>query len=97
MSSFAEYEKMAMLELSSAQRDVLEKRFHEVSEGFSALDSYDVSGILPLVTVLERHNVMREDTSSKPISRDELLKNAAEQRNADELSDGYFRVPAAIE
>ena len=91
MSSFADYESMAMLELSESERSELEKRFGEIADGFSALDAFDVDGVEPLVTVLDLHNVLREDVSAKFLSRDELLKNAPEQH------DGCFQVPAAID
>jgi len=43
------------------------------------------------VTVLDLHNILREDAAAKYFSREELLVNAPEQHN------GYFRAPAAID
>ena len=91
MRKFSDYENMAMLELSESERASLTKRFDEIVGGFSALDAFDTSEVEPLVSVLDLHSVLREDVSSKFISRDELLENAPEQ------NDGYFQVPAAIE
>ena len=91
MRKFEDYESMAMLDLPESERALLKKRFDEISGEFSAIDAYDTNGALPLVTVLELHNVMREDVAAKFISRDELLENAPEQH------DGYFQVPAAID
>ena len=91
MRNFNDFEKMAMLDLSESERERLRKRFEEITDTFSVLDEYDVSGVEPLVTVLDLHNVMREDVSGKSFSRDELLMNAPEQH------DGYFKVPAAID
>ena len=91
MSSFEDYENMAMLDLSEAERKNLKARFDEITDSFSALDAYDTTGIEPLVTVLCLHNVIREDITAKNISREELLKNAPEQH------DGYFQVPATID
>jgi len=88
---FADFESMAMLDLPETERIRLIARFDEIISGFSVLDDYDTSDAEPLVSVLELHNVMREDVAVKFISRDELLKNAPEQH------DGYFQVPAAIE
>jgi len=91
MSEICDYEKTAMLELSSPERETLKERFDTIKNGFSALDRYDTSEVEPLVTVLDVCNVIREDISEKIIQREELLKNAPEQ------SDGYFRVPATID
>jgi len=82
---------MAMLDLTESERTHLKERFDEISSGFSALDAYDTDGALPLVTVLELRNVMREDITAKFMPREELLENAPEQH------DGYFQVPAAID
>ena len=91
LSKFVDYEGMVMLDLPEEERVRLMERFDAVVSGFSVLDDVDVSGVEPLVSVLDSSNVMREDVASKLISRDELLKNAPEQH------DGYFQVPAAIE
>ena len=80
-----------MLDLSESERSQLKERFEAVSGGFSALDAYNTDEVEPLVTVLESHNILREDVSSKFMPRGELLANAPEQH------DGYFQVPAAIE
>ena len=82
---------MAMLDLSESESALLKARFDEVAGGFSALDAYDTNEVEPLVTVLDLKTVMREDVSSKFISREVLLENAPVQH------DGYFQVPAAID
>jgi len=91
MKSFTGYENMVMLDLSESKRLRLSERFEEIVAGFSELDAFDVSGVEPLVSVLDLHSILREDISSKSLSRDELLKNAPVQ------NDGYFEVPAAID
>ena len=80
-----------MLDLQDAEREELEARFDAVVGCFDMLDKYDATGAEPLATTLSIANVLREDVSSKLISREELLKNAPEQH------DGYFRVPATID
>jgi aspartyl-tRNA(Asn)/glutamyl-tRNA(Gln) amidotransferase subunit C len=81
---------MAMFNLPEAERVALKERFDEIANGFSALDKYDTYGVEPLVTVLDLHNILRDDIPTKFMPRDELMKNAPEQE------DGYFRVPATI-
>jgi len=91
LRAFSDYENMAMLELSDAERLRLKERFDEITGGFAALDAYDTDGIEPLVSVLDSFNILREDVSVKKLSREELLANAPEQH------DGYFQVPATID
>jgi len=91
MRSFKDYEYMAALDLPESERAVLEARFDDVVSGFAVLDDYDTDGVLPLVSVLDLHSVLRDDVSAKFVSREVLLDNAPES------SDGYFQVPAAIE
>jgi len=91
LRKFADYEGMAMLDLSESERALLRERFEEISDGFSALDAYDTDGVVPLVSVLDLHSVMREDVASSFMPRDELMANAPEKH------DGYFQVPAAID
>jgi len=94
MRNFTDYENMAMLELSESERTILSEHFDEIVGGFAALDAYDdsiLSGVEPLVSVLDLNNVLREDVASDFIQREELLRNAPEQH------DGYFQVPAAID
>jgi len=90
MRDFSDYENMAMLDLEANEREVIEKQFAEIVQSFSGLDKYDTSDILPLVSVLDLHNVFREDVAIKRFSRDELLANAPERK------DGYFVVPETI-
>ena len=104
MKEFTDYENMAMLELSESESALLRESFDEVVSRFSALDDFgtggadgdgvggacDLSGVEPLVSVLDINNVLREDVSFDFMPREGLLKNAPEQH------DGYFQVPATI-
>jgi len=91
MRDFKDYENMAMLDLPDPERVELEARFDEIVGSFAALDDYDTDSVLPLVSVLDVHNVLREDVTEKLFLRDEVLANAPEKY------DGYFQVPAAID
>ena len=91
MENIVRYEKIAMIKLSESEHETLSERFDTVIADFCALDEYDTTGVEPLVSVLDVHNIMRDDIPMKAIQREELLKNAPEQY------DGYFQVPATIE
>jgi len=82
---------MAMFDLPENELSKLSERIDTVRIGFSGLEKYDTSDVLPLITVLDNQNEMRDDVEKKMISREDLLKNAPGQQ------DGYIRVPAAID
>jgi len=85
------YEKMAMLDLKSSERDAIYERMKELENYFLRLEQIDTENVQPLVSVLDIKNVLREDVSFKRISRDEMLENAPEQW------DGYISVPGTLE
>ena len=89
MRKFTDFEKMVMLDLPDDERTLVMERFDKVFGGFAVLDDIDVSGVEPLVSVLDLQNIMRDDVAQKLNSKDDLLKNAPAQH------DGYFQVPAA--
>ena len=91
MIEIKEYEDMAMLEIPDDEREVLSGRFNRLADGFSTLEKIDTDDVEPLVTVLDLHNIMREDVTKKLLPRDEILANAPEQY------DGYFQVPGTLE
>ena len=91
MLEISQYEAMAMLDLQEGEREELRNRLQALLESFKALDSTDVDGVQPLVSVIDRYNVLREDAAEKIISREKLLANAPEQY------DGYFQVPGTLE
>jgi len=90
LRSFSDYENMAMLDLSDAERARLKERFDEIVAGFSALDAIDVEGVKPLVSVLDLQNILREDIAHKTFTREKMLSSAPEQYG------GYFQIPKTI-
>ena len=90
MIDIKKYESVAMIDLPDGERESLGRRACTLTEGFAALDGVCAEAAEPLVTVLNLHNILREDTAEKNITRDEILANAPEQ------FDGYFQVPGTI-
>ena len=90
MPDIKAYEVMAMLDLEADESDRLSKRIGELTESFESLAQIETDDIEPLVSVLDLRNIMREDASSKLVTRDTLLSNAPEQY------DGYFQVPGTL-
>ena len=90
MKNIKDYESMAKLDLPDDERQQISAIADRLIDGFSALSSIDTDGVEPLFTVLDVQNVLREDISTKMLSRDELLANAPMQ------NDGYFQVPKTL-
>ncbi len=91
MYDFKRYESLAKLSLNESERTLISSYGDLLVNSFDRLDTIDVQGVEPLVTVLDVTNVLREDIAEKHITREELLSNAPEQ------SDGYFQVPRTID
>jgi len=91
MQNINKYEAMEMLDLPDAEREEIEELADALTAGFDTLARIDTNGVLPLITVLDLQNVLREDVAEKRFSREEILKNAPEQY------DGHFQVPGTLE
>ena len=91
MQNIKDYEAMAKLNLSGEERAWVNARADMLTASFAALEKIDTKDTAPMVSVLDLQNVLREDISSKMISREELLSNAPEQY------DGYFQAPRTLE
>ena len=85
------YETMAKINLDTGTREWALKAISELEKDFAQLAYIDTTKIQPLVTVLDAHDVMREDVAMQLVTRDELLERAVEQY------DGYFQVPKTLE
>ncbi|MDR2889494.1 MAG: Asp-tRNA(Asn)/Glu-tRNA(Gln) amidotransferase subunit GatC [Lachnospiraceae bacterium] len=91
MSNITEYAAIERLALTDSETDLISAKANYLEEGFAALASVDTSALAPLVTVLAVESVLREDVSTKMLSREDLLATAPEQY------DGYFQVPKTLE
>jgi aspartyl-tRNA(Asn)/glutamyl-tRNA(Gln) amidotransferase subunit C len=91
MFDIKSYESLAKLSLNESERTVISKYSELLTKSFDELEEISVEKVKPLVTVLNVNNILREDISTKFMTREELLSNAPEQ------SDGYFQVPRTID
>ena len=91
MRNFSSYETLSKLSLTEDERSRISGCADMLAESFQELESYDTAGAIPLVTVLDIQNVLREDAHVKTIPRDEILANAPDR------SGGYFRAPKILE
>jgi len=90
MCDISEYEAVVMLDLPGDEREALTRRVNDLECGYAALEAIDTGKTQPLVSVLNSHNILRDDKALKLFSRDEILANAPES------FDGFFQVPGTI-
>ncbi|MCL2401997.1 MAG: aspartyl/glutamyl-tRNA amidotransferase subunit C, partial [Oscillospiraceae bacterium] len=76
MFNIKAYENMSMLDLPADQREQLNACAETLISGFATLETIDADNVEPLVTVLDLHNILREDTAAKLFTREEILSNA---------------------
>ena len=84
-------EKVNQLSLTEEEIASAEGYFAAVEKDLVAFAAVDTQGVEPMVYVMPLSNVLREDVSSQPFSREDL------QKGAPEAEDGYWEVPRLIE
>lgn len=90
MENIKDYEAIEKLDLSDDERKKISNAADILTESFTKFSDINTDDIEPMYTVLNIHNVFREDVNIKMLSREELLSNAPMQQ------DGYFQVPKTI-
>ena len=90
MHDIKDYEAMANLCFSDADREWASGCAETLIKSFDELEKLDVQNIEPLITVLNIKTVLRDDVAVKDFSHDELISNAPLQY------DGYFQVPKTV-
>lgn len=91
MPNIEDYEAMTKISLSEDEKTIVSGHMNMLLDSFKKLEDTDVSGVVPLISVLDVKSPMRDDVAIKTISREELLSNAPEQH------DGYFQVPRTVD
>lgn len=84
-------EKVNQLALTEEEKQSVAAYFAATEKDLADFDALDTSAVEPMVYVMPLENVLREDESSQPFSRDDL------QKGAPEAEDGYWEVPRLIE
>jgi len=82
---------LAKLELSDEEIATYQAQLSAILEHFERLQELETQEIPPTATVLPLRSVTRADEVEQPLPRHEALKNAPE------LEDGCFQVPAVLE
>ncbi|MCI8517182.1 MAG: Asp-tRNA(Asn)/Glu-tRNA(Gln) amidotransferase subunit GatC [Hungatella sp.] len=82
---------LAKLELSPREREEAKKDMGRMLDYIDKLNELDTSGVEPMSHVFSMNNVFREDVVTNGDDREQMLKNAPEQK------DGAFKVPKTVE
>ena len=86
-----ELEKVNQLSLTQEEKNFVKGFFDKVSNEMASFAEIDTKDVEPMVYVMPLKNVLREDESSQPFTREDL------QKGAPEAEDGYWEVPRLIE
>ncbi len=82
---------LAKLELSGEEKEQAKRDMGRMLDYIDKLGELDTSGVEPMSHVFPVQNVFREDVVTNGDTREELLRNAPEQK------DGMFMVPRTFE
>jgi len=82
---------LAKLELSQEEKEEAKKDMGRMLDYIDKLNELDTSGVEPMSHVFSMNNVFREDVVTNGDGRDDILKNAPEQK------EGAFKVPKTVE
>lgn len=82
---------LAKLELSEEEKEQAKKDMGSMLDYIDKLGELDTAGVEPMSHVFPVHNVFREDVVTNTDDRENILKNAPEEK------DGMFVVPRTFE
>ena len=82
---------LAKLELSLEEKEAARHDMERMLDYLDKLNELDTSGVEPMSHIFPVDNVFREDVVTNGDDRENILKNAPEQK------DGAFKVPKTVE
>ena len=82
---------LAKLELNEEEKEQAKKDMGSMLDYIDKLNELDTEGVEPMSHVFPVHNVFREDVVTNTDDRENILKNAPEEK------DGMFVVPRTFE
>ena len=82
---------LAKLELSEEEKEQAKKDMRSMLDYIDKLNELDTSNVEPMSHVFPVHNVFREDVVVNGDDRENILKNAPEEK------DGSFSVPKTVD
>ena len=82
---------LAQLELSDTEKEQAKEDMGKLLDYIDKLGELDTEGVEPMSHVFPVKNVFREDQVTNGDTREEILKNAPDQK------EGAFKVPKTVE
>ncbi len=82
---------LAKLELSEQEKEQAKKDMSEMLEYVGKLNELDTDGVEPMSHTFDVNNVFREDVVTNGADRENMLRNAPEQK------DGCYKVPKTFD
>ena len=82
---------LAKLELSREEKEAAKNDMSRMLDYIDKLNQLDTTQVEPMSHVFSMNNVFREDVVTNGDDRDNILKNATEQK------EGAFKVPKTVE
>lgn len=82
---------LAKLELSPEEKEAARHDMERMLDYIDKLNELDTSGVEPMSHIFPVDNVFREDVVTNGDDRENILRNAPEQK------DGAFKVPKTVE
>jgi aspartyl-tRNA(Asn)/glutamyl-tRNA(Gln) amidotransferase subunit C len=82
---------LARLQLDEAEENSFREQLSAILDYAARLQDLDTTGIPPTASVLNSHNVLRDDEPRPGLTTEEVFHNAPEAEN------GQFRVPLVLE
>jgi aspartyl-tRNA(Asn)/glutamyl-tRNA(Gln) amidotransferase subunit C len=82
---------LARLYLSEAEKELFRAQLSSILDHVARLQALDTRDIPPTFSVLPARNVLRDDEPAPGLDTHDL------QRNAPQMEDGQFRIPAVFE
>ena len=91
IATFKRLQKLNQLSLTEKEESEILAFFDKAEKDAEILDSIDTENVERMVHVMPLENVLREDVCIKHFDRDDL------QKDAPEVSEGYWQVPRLVE
>ena len=82
---------LAKLEISREEKEEAKKDMGRMLDYIDKLNELDTSNVEPMSHVFSMNNVFRQDVVTNGDDREDMLKNAPEQK------EGAFKVPRTVE
>lgn len=82
---------LAKLELTDEEKEQAKKDMGSMLDYIDKLNELDTTGVEPMSHVFAVHNVFREDEVTNGDDRENMLKNAPQEK------DGSYMVPKTVE